>query len=185
MPPVVLGSISLGWLATPIVAGVLCFVGLFFLENVFNQTVYRSVPYTLSPTVLERLERDEVATTALGPLEGRIFASAREIKQGLKTLHGFDAGDIAEVLKFAEIDAMRIDPARFGRFDRRWLTPAQMTALRSLAGRNFAHRWELAEALAAATPDWLPAEDTAANKPHNKELSRKLETVFRVFRVDE
>ena len=181
----VLGGIGFGWLATPILAGVLCFVGLFFLENVFNQTVYRSVPYTLSPTVLERLERDEVATTALGALEGRIFASAHDIRLGLKTLHGFDAGDTAEVLKFAEIDAMRIDPARFGRFDRRWLTPAQMTALRSLAGRNFAHRWELAEALAAATPDWLPAEDTTANKLHNKELNRKLETVFRVFRVDE
>ena len=36
----VLGSIGLGWLFTPLLAAVLCFVGLFFLQNVFDQTVY-------------------------------------------------------------------------------------------------------------------------------------------------
>ncbi|MHC4816187.1 MAG: inorganic phosphate transporter, partial [Planctomycetota bacterium] len=36
----VLGSIGIGWIATPVLAGLVCFVGLFFLQNVFNQTVY-------------------------------------------------------------------------------------------------------------------------------------------------
>lgn len=36
----VLGRIALGWVTTPIIAGILCFVALFFLENVFNLTVY-------------------------------------------------------------------------------------------------------------------------------------------------
>ena len=35
-----LGHIALGWVATPIIATLLCFVSLFFLENVFNLTVY-------------------------------------------------------------------------------------------------------------------------------------------------
>jgi len=38
----VLGGIGLGWLATPVIAGVICFVGLFFLQNVFNQVVYQA-----------------------------------------------------------------------------------------------------------------------------------------------
>ena len=38
----VLGGIGLGWVITPIVAGIVCFVGLFFLQNVFNQVVYRA-----------------------------------------------------------------------------------------------------------------------------------------------
>jgi PiT family inorganic phosphate transporter len=37
----VLGRISVGWMLTPVIAGVLCFVGLFFLQNVFKQQVYR------------------------------------------------------------------------------------------------------------------------------------------------
>ena len=36
----ILARIALGWVTTPIIAGILCFVSLFFLENVFNMTVY-------------------------------------------------------------------------------------------------------------------------------------------------
>ena len=46
----VLGGIGLGWMATPIIAGVLCFVGLFFLQNVFNQEVYRPADALLQIT---------------------------------------------------------------------------------------------------------------------------------------
>ena len=35
-----LGRIALGWITTPIISAVLCFISLFFLENVFNQIVY-------------------------------------------------------------------------------------------------------------------------------------------------
>ena len=36
----IVGQIALGWLTTPIIAGTICFISLFFLENVFNLTVY-------------------------------------------------------------------------------------------------------------------------------------------------
>lgn len=36
----VLGNIMLGWIATPILAGLICFFGLFFLQNVFGQRVF-------------------------------------------------------------------------------------------------------------------------------------------------
>ncbi|PJB82298.1 MAG: inorganic phosphate transporter [Acidobacteria bacterium CG_4_9_14_3_um_filter_49_7] len=34
-----LGKISLGWIATPILASIITFIALFFMQNVFNQTV--------------------------------------------------------------------------------------------------------------------------------------------------
>ncbi len=36
----ILGHIALGWITTPIIASLICFIALFFLQNVFNQTVY-------------------------------------------------------------------------------------------------------------------------------------------------
>lgn len=36
----VLGNIVLGWIATPVMACGICYFGLFFLQNVFGQTVY-------------------------------------------------------------------------------------------------------------------------------------------------
>ena len=36
----VVGNIIVGWMITPIIACIFCFVGLFFLQNVFNQRVF-------------------------------------------------------------------------------------------------------------------------------------------------
>ena len=36
----VLRSIGIGWIVTPVIACGLCFVGLYFLQNVFDQPVY-------------------------------------------------------------------------------------------------------------------------------------------------
>lgn len=36
----VVASIVAGWVLTPVVAGIICFVGLYFLQNVFNQQVF-------------------------------------------------------------------------------------------------------------------------------------------------
>lgn len=44
----VLGRIALGWAVTPVIAGVICFIGLFFLQNVFDQQVYIKDPTALS-----------------------------------------------------------------------------------------------------------------------------------------
>ena len=35
-----IGRIFIGWIATPVIAALICFVSLFFLENVFNLAVY-------------------------------------------------------------------------------------------------------------------------------------------------
>jgi PiT family inorganic phosphate transporter len=69
----VLGGISLGWLATPIIAGLVCFVGLFFLQNVFNQEVYRPISQKISEPVLERIDREAAAVDALDRLTGVSF----------------------------------------------------------------------------------------------------------------
>ncbi len=37
----VVRGVVLGWVATPVAAGLICYVGLFFLQNVFGQEVYR------------------------------------------------------------------------------------------------------------------------------------------------
>ena len=36
----ILGKIALSWIASPILSALICFISLFFLENVFNQVVY-------------------------------------------------------------------------------------------------------------------------------------------------
>lgn len=37
-----LGGIALGWVATPLIAALICLVSLFIVQNVFDQSVYQS-----------------------------------------------------------------------------------------------------------------------------------------------
>ena len=47
-----LGGIALGWVATPVLAGLLTFVSLFFVENVFRQEVVQHRSAALEPAVV-------------------------------------------------------------------------------------------------------------------------------------
>lgn len=44
----ILGRIGAGWVVTPLIAGVVCFIGLFVLQNVFDQEVYRDSSQAMS-----------------------------------------------------------------------------------------------------------------------------------------
>jgi len=46
-----LGSIALGWVTTPVAAGVLTYVALFFVQNVFDLKVYTGPAFTDSPVL--------------------------------------------------------------------------------------------------------------------------------------
>ncbi len=179
----VLGGIGFGWLATPIIAGLFSFVGLFFMQNVFNQEVYRPVPYLLSQTVLERLERDGVATAALAGLEDKTFESAVQFGAALDRQPDLDGARREAILRYAEIKELAVDPAGVATLDSDWLSPAQIGAVRRLEGRRFRHKWMLAEALAEESEEWrfLPAEPV--NKIHNKELGKKLDSLYGKFEV--
>jgi PiT family inorganic phosphate transporter len=124
-----------------------------------------------------------VATAALEPLEGETFGSARQFRQALDERTELSTEDAVKVLINAEIDELYLDPAAFRRLDSSWLTADQLQAIRRLSHRRFLHRWSLAEALAELSPDWVKAENIQKNKLYNKELGRRLDAVYRIFRV--
>jgi PiT family inorganic phosphate transporter len=179
----VLGGIGLGWLATPIIAGLVCFVGLFFMQNVFNQQVYRPVTYEISESVLERLEREGVAVASLDGLKGEAFESALRLSERLEAVAGLDAMARDTILRFAELKVLAVDPDQLDGLDRDWYGPGQIAALRRIAGQRYSHRWMLGEALAAETPEWRFRPAALVNKAYNKELEKKLEALYRKFEI--
>ncbi len=55
----ILGKISSGWVTTPIAAGVLSFISLFFMQNVFNLEVYKK------PEATATILQEKAGTTAI------------------------------------------------------------------------------------------------------------------------
>jgi len=57
-----LGGISIGWVVTPIIAATICFISLFFLQNVFEQKTYQPVKHQISHEAFERMHDVGIAS---------------------------------------------------------------------------------------------------------------------------
>ncbi len=180
----VLGGIAGGWIATPIIAGLVSFVALFFLQNVFNQETYRPRSFELSGTVLERIAAEGIGTATFRSLVGERFDSSRALVNALDQRANLSPEEIARVADLAEIDPMVVDLRKLATLDERFLSPEERVALDQLDGRRFTHRWMLDDALARLGDAWKRLPDTKANKLFNRQLQEKLKTLYTLFRVD-
>lgn len=175
------GNIGLGWLTTPVISALVCFVFLFFLQNVFDQRVYREVHYVLSGPVLDKLGEDGFNPEDLYEFKNEEFRSVVDFIEAIDGNAELPKKMKKRILEVAELRPLHIRPGRLETLDDNWLTPAQSTAVRALKDARFDHVWQLRAALAESSEAWRFKERTKANKLENKELARKLEYLSRHF----
>jgi PiT family inorganic phosphate transporter len=176
-----LGRIGIGWAATPAIAGVVCFFGLFILQNVFSQIVYETPRYQITPAAAERLGREGLPSVLIARLAGQTFESSAQLESAVASGR-LSRGETARIIETARLDFIRVEPLRLGVKEFRWLTAGQMHAIYRIAGQSFPHRWMFAEALARESRDWRPGADPVLDKPRNRALHDRVETLARLFR---
>jgi len=179
----VLSKIASGWVTTPIIACIVCFISLFFLQNVFNQKIYEDAPYLLSGPALEYLERSGIDVDPLASLHGVRFAGLKSFKQALEGKAELDRSTTAEILQVARLEHIKIDPARLDKLDELPLDDSQKAAVRRLAGQSFDYPWMLADALSKQSPAWRIRPETTVNKIFNRDIVEKRQELYRVFTV--
>jgi PiT family inorganic phosphate transporter len=178
----VLLHIASGWVSTPVAAAVICFVALFFMQNVFGEQVYRPVIHVLSPQAMERLESSGVDTSSLEDLTGVEIANSRDFRDVVALRRDLTEEEEKLVVSTAEIFPTFVDPSKIAELDPRYLSRERRNALERLSGSSFAHKWQLRDALAEQSEDWeLKGED--ASRAREKELREHLEYVYRIFQV--
>ncbi len=180
----VLGKILIGWVTTPIIAGLISFLGLFFLQNVFHVGVQQPTVYELSPAVIERLSEEGIVDAGLADLLGTAFPRARDLDVALRNHGVAERSSRATVIESSEVDRFELERAGFDRLDLTLLTPGQIAAIRELVGSAFDHRWQLQEALAQASVEWALLPEMRENHLHNKGLATSLSYVYDAFRVE-
>jgi PiT family inorganic phosphate transporter len=178
-------GIAVGWVATPVVAGILCFFALFFMQNVFDQTVAVPVEYELSDATLKRLEREGVPTAGLEEMRGRRVASGKQFLWQVGRHATLTPEQSERVLAAAEIHRLDIAPAALATLDAAYLGPERTAAVRALEGQRFDRRWKLEEALLRSSPAWRALAPTPANQLRNKERRAQLDYLFQHFQERE
>jgi phosphate/sulfate permease len=77
----ILGKIALGWVATPIIAGVFSFVALFFVQNVFEQTVVAPKSPELSNiSVEEKMSKETLRSSIVRSPGSHLLFEAKVLK---------------------------------------------------------------------------------------------------------
>ena len=178
----VLGNIAAGWAVTPFIAGLICFVSLFFLQNVFNQQVSREVVYEFTDPGLARLAEESIDIDGVKSLNGRRFTKAVVLADELETL-AYDDGEIGRIIDLAEIDSFEIHPDQLADLGRDYLTPGQFAAVGKLSGRSFTHRWMLDDALIEGSEEWALLPDLTVNKIDNRRIEEQRRAIYSLFRI--
>jgi PiT family inorganic phosphate transporter len=78
-----LGGIASSWAVSPVIAAILSFISLFFLQNVFEQEVFRPTKYGLTPESIERIQTAKISLHGLEHLFDKEFADARRFHKAL------------------------------------------------------------------------------------------------------
>lgn len=175
----IVGGITSGWITTPIIAALISFICLFFLQNVFQQKTYRPANYVLTIEAMERIRSAGGPTEKLESLFGKDFSTAARFKKALSEHMTLTPDEQDVIMTSAEIDKMDVTQERISKISSGWFTEEQKKALYELEGREFIHKWQLNEALAEISSQWRFREN---DKDYNKNLKNKLSHIYRFFR---
>ena len=175
-------GITSGWIITPIIAALISFISLFFLQNVFQQETFRPVAYLITSDVAERIQDKGVSTKGLENVQLKEFDTAVKFNKELSEYMDLTRQERDIIMASAELDEMEVTKEGITGLDMNWITPQQAAGLELLEGRVFEHKWQLDDALAEMSPSWRLKED---DEKHNRDIEQKLAYIYKYFRVGE
>ncbi|MFZ5517588.1 MAG: inorganic phosphate transporter [Candidatus Zhuqueibacterota bacterium] len=182
----ILGGIALGWVTTPIMAGLVAFLSLFIFQNVFDQQVYRKVSFDMNEQVIRQLNAEGIVDTSLVSLQKTEFKNPARFESVLRDQTTLNHDQRKKVIEYSFVESYRVNPRLIdSKIDSLWFTPDQMAALRSLAGKTYSYRWQFVNDLQRWGEAWRFRDETKFTRNYNKDLQSKFEFLFEMFRVDD
>ena len=179
----ILGRISSGWVTTPVIAGLISFVFLFFVQNVFDQHVYHETVHIFPDPVIERLEDEGIDEVYLGILAGSEFGNVRRLNRLMNELGIRNEEERAIIRYYSGMKELEINQIILRHLDQTLFTPRQLQTLNSLRGMTFEFEWQLYDTLSNMSEEWQYREEIEENLEYNQKLREKYEYLISQFAV--
>jgi len=170
-----------GWVITPVSSCLLCFVGLYFLQNVFQQEVQRESNYLLSTRVLEKFKKEGIETTGLNQLSDSTFSSSAELVRAVSSIVPLSSQQGLKVVEFSLQKSLLITQEKIASMDKKGLSSIQLDALNQLQGQTFNFPWQLGDSLGEISSEWEIHGGGLKNKLHDRKIKQKLAYLYRNF----
>jgi len=181
----VLGKISSGWITTPVIACIISFVALFFVQNVFDQSVYYKTPYSLSTTVIDQLEKEGFPIEKIKNFEGTRFSTGLRLQQNLMKIRDLTNKEKSMIYTYASVDSFYINPALLKDIEsENILTFEQFKSLETLSKQSFSHEWEFQNELISLSPDWKYRTEKQKNYlAYNNHLKKQYDFIYHYLKI--
>ena len=170
-----------GWVITPVSSCLLCFVGLYFLQNVFQQEVQRESNYLLSTRVLEKFQKEGIETTGLNQLSDSTFSSSAELVRAVSSIVPLSSQQGLKVVEFSLQKSLLITREKIASMNKKGLSLIQLDALNQLQGQTFNFPWQLGDSLAEISSEWEVRGGGLKNKLYDRKIKQKLAHLYRNF----
>ncbi len=170
-----------GWVITPVISCLFCFVGLYFLQNVFQQEVQRESNYLLSTRVLEKFQKEGIETTGLNQLSDSTFSSSAELVSAVSSIVPLSSQQGLKVVEFSLQKSLLITQEKIASMDKKGLSSIQLDALNQLQGQTFNFPWQLGDSLAEISSEWEVRGGGLKNKLYDRKIKQKLAYLYRKF----
>jgi PiT family inorganic phosphate transporter len=176
----VLGKIGIGWVVAPVTAGLITFISLFFIQNVFEQKIIHPVPYQITTSVINKLNDEGIETEKLNDLLNKRFTNNKAFLNELKTRYDYNSKHIYSIYKYALIDSFKIDSLLINNLPENFqLSINQKSKIKELHGKSFSHKIDFEEAVYSSIPEW----NLNGNKLYDKVIEEKKIIIEDIFRV--
>ncbi len=177
----VLGKIGMGWVIAPTTAGLITFISLFFIQNVFEQKIIHPIPYEITRSVMSKLNEEGISTDKIGDLLNKRFTNNKTFTNELKSRDSFTSEQIYSIFKYALIDSFYIDSVLVNKLpEKTELTQNQKNEIKKLHGKGFTHKIDFDKAILSS----LPELNFNGDKLLNKENSEKRIFIEELFRIN-
>jgi PiT family inorganic phosphate transporter len=178
----VFGKISLGWVIAPLTAGVLAFVLLFFVQNVFEQKIIHPVPYQITKSVVAKLNAEGVNTSSITDLVGKRFNNKKVFRNELMDRNEYENQALFLIFNYAIVDSFKIDSAVVTeKINHENFSTEEIEELKSLHGKSFSHKLDFENFIQSNLSHWFENGD----RLHDRILKDKTHFIEEIFRVNE
>ncbi|HPK41306.1 MAG TPA: hypothetical protein PKZ69_06750, partial [Candidatus Cloacimonadota bacterium] len=171
------------WLASPVLAGIICFFSLFVVQNVFDQTVYHPSYYTFDKHVMIKMEDERIDINKLSILNGKTYQSSNELRNELLNI---EMGPRKKQI-IAEISyyyPMRVDVKKIDyELEKQYFTQQDIEDLQKLSDNYLNHKWQLNEKLEEISNSWSFKPKGIKNNSYNRELQKKYDILYTTFKI--
>ena len=169
-----------GWTISPLLSCLICFIGLYFMQNVFQQAVMNQSNYLISESVIEKFQKEGIDTTPIKELKGSIFESSAGVVRAINDKLKLNREQKQIVVNNSLQKKLFVTTKNLELINKKVLTKSQFDTLKKLKGQSFDHAWQLRDSLAEKSSEWF-LRGGVKNKLNDREIKQKLEYIYRIL----